>query len=276
MTPRGNTSRLSQEKAHAAQDGPQLSAVRQRRLLEIVRERGAMGIRGLCDYLQVSDTTVRRDLTYLDRRGLLSRTHGGVVANSMVGHDLPDSARLHINEEEKRRIGEAAVDLLEGDETVLIDAGTTALPIAMNARRKPNCTYVTTSLGIAQVLKDQGIAKHYLVGGSYLPVNDSYCGSIAIAAIRSLSFDIALLCVSAIDLQRRAISLGSEAYAHVQREIVSVSRKNVVVADHSKFRASAFVQTVHFDNLDAILTVQEVDDSVKAALAGEKLELRLA
>ena len=276
MTPRGNTSRLSQEKAHTAQDGPQLSAVRQRRLLEIVRERGAMGVRELCDYLQVSDATVRRDLTYLDSRGLLSRTHGGVVANSVVGHDLPDSARLHINEEEKHRIGEAAVDLLEGDETVLIDAGTTAIPIAMNARRKPNCTYVTTSLGIARILKDQGIAKHYLVGGAYLPINDSYCGSIAIAAIRSLSFDIALLCVSAIDVQRRAISLGSEAYAHVQREIVSVSRNNVVVADHSKFRASAFIQTVGFDNIDAILTVQEVDDSVKAAFAGEELELRLA
>ena len=72
-----------------AQDGPQLSAVRQHRLLEIVRERGAMGIRELCDYLQVSDATVRRDLTYLDRRGLLSRTHGGVVANSMVGGRAP-------------------------------------------------------------------------------------------------------------------------------------------------------------------------------------------
>ncbi|MCP4384275.1 MAG: DeoR/GlpR transcriptional regulator [Hyphomicrobiales bacterium] len=235
-----------------------------------------MGVRELCDYLQVSDATVRRDLTSLDRRGLLSRTHGGVVANSLVSHDLPDSARLYLNEDEKRRVGEAAIDLLEGDETVLIDAGTTALPIAMNARRKPNCTYVTTSLGISQILKDQGMAKHYLVGGSYLPINDSYCGSLAVAAIRSLSFDIALLCATAIDLQRRAISLGSEAYAQVQREIVSVSRKNIVVADHSKFRASAFAQTVSFDNLDAILTVREVDDGVKAAFAREQLELRLA
>ncbi len=274
MTPRGDIA-LSQPRAPAAPDGPQLSAVRQHRLLEIVRERGAMGIRELCDYLNVSDATVRRDLTYLDRRGLLSRTHGGVVANSLVSHDLPDSARLHLNEEEKRRIAETAIDMLEGSETVLIDAGTTTLPIAMNARRKPNCTYVTTSHGISQILKDQGIAKHYLIGGSYLPINDSYCGSIAVAAIRSLSFDVAFLCVTAIDVQRRAISMGSEPCAQVQREIVSVSRQNIVVADHSKFRASAFVQTVTFDKLDAILTVEEVDSSVKKAFAGEKLELRL-
>ena len=272
----GEAARLSQQEAHTAADGSQLSAVRQRRLLEIVRERGAMGVRELRDYLQVSDATVRRDLTLLDRRGLLSRTHGGVVANSLVSHDLPDSARLHLNEGEKRRIGEAAIELLEGEETVLLDSGTTALPIAMNTWRKPNCTYVTTSLGISQILKDQGIAKHYLVGGSYLPINDSYCGSIAIATIRSLSFDIAFLCASAIDVQRQSISLGSEAYAQVQREIVSVSRKNIVVADHSKFRTSAFAQTVSFDKLYAILTVEEVDDSVKVAFRREEPELLLA
>jgi len=266
---------LSPEMAQNVPDVPQLSAVRQRRLLEIVRERGAMGVRELCDYLQVSDATVRRDLTVLDRRGLLSRTHGGVVANSFVGHDLPGSTRIQLNEGEKRRVADAAIDMLEGNETVLLDAGTTTLPIAMNAQRKPNCTFVTTSLGISQILKDRGIANHYLVGGSYLAINDSYCGSIAIGAIRSLSFDVAFLCVTSIDVHRRAISLGSETYAQVQREIASVSRKNVVVADHSKFRASAFAQTVDFDSLDAILTVREINEDVKSAFAREKLELRL-
>jgi len=275
MTSMGG-SRLSQAGNQAALDGSRLSAVRQRRLLEIVQARGAMSIHDLCSYLRVSDATVRRDLGVLDRKGLLSRTHGGVVANSIVKFDPPESARLRTNEDEKRRIGEAAIEQLEGTETVMIGAGTTALSIAMNARRKPNCTFVTNSLGISQILKDQGIEQHYVIGGSYLPLNDSFCGSIAIATIRTLAFDVAFLCVSAIDVRRRAISSGNEVHAQVLREIIAVSRKNVVVADHSKFRAAAFTQIASFDDLDEIITDKGLDEGARLAFENEKMELRLA
>ena len=266
---------MTQAHDHNASDVQHLSAVRHKRLLEVVRERGAMGIRELCDYLQVSDATVRRDLTLLDRKGLLSRTHGGVVANSIVNYDLPESARIRLHEEEKGRIGAAAIDMLEDGETVMIDAGTTALSIAANARLKPNCTFVTTSLGISQILKDQGVERHYLIGGSYLPVNDSFCGSIAVSTIKTLSFDVAFLCVSSIDVRRRAISLGDEHYVAVQREIISAARKNIVVADHSKFKASAFTLSASFEELDAIITDKNIEDSARMAFENEELELRL-
>ncbi len=267
---------MTRSHENAAPEGAQLSAVRQKRLLEIVRQRNAVSIRDLCDYLQVSDATVRRDVTMLDRKGLLSRTHGGVVANSIVNFDLPQSDRVRLREEEKARIGGASLSMLQGDETVLIDAGTTALSIAMGARQHPGCTYVTTSLGAANILKEQGLNNYYLLGGAYLGVNDSFAGSITIAAIRNLSFDIAFLSVSAIDIHRRAISLGNEAYAQVQREILAVSRKNVVVADHTKFKASAFSQTATFEDLDAIVTDTMIDETARAAFDDDRLELILA
>lgn len=251
----------------------QLSAVRQKRLLEVVKDRSAISVRELCDYLQVSDATVRRDLTFLEKKKLLSRTHGGVVANSIVSFDLPHNARAQLNEDEKHRIGMKAIDMLEGNETVMIDAGTTALSVATHAHTKPNCTYVTTSLGVAQTLNENGINKHYLIGGSYLPLNGAYCGSIAIGAIRNLSFDVSFLCTSAIDIHRRAISMSSEMYSLVQREIISVSRQNIVIADHSKFKASAFSQTATFEDLDALITDSTIPDSTRQSLEDENLEL---
>lgn len=235
-----------------------------------------MNVRDLSAYLDVSEATVRRDLSALQRKGLVARTHGGVVANAIVGHDLPENARLKMNEEEKRRIAFAALDMLDGEETVLLDAGTTALTIALNASVKPGCTYVTTSLGIARALKEQGIKQHYLIGGAYHEINDSYTGSLTIAALRSLAFDVAFLCASSIDVHRRMISLGSETYAQVQKEIMVASRKNVVVADHSKFKAAAFACTATLDELDAIITVSELDTTVQEALLREDLELKLA
>lgn len=234
-----------------------------------------MNVRDLGAFLEVSEATVRRDLSALERKGLLARTHGGVIANAIVGHDVPENARLKMNEEEKRRIAFAALDMLDGEETVLLDAGTTALTIALNASAKPNCTYVTTCLGIARALKEQGIKQHYLIGGAHHETNDSYTGSLTIAAIRSLAFDVAFLCVSSIDVHRGVISLGSETYALVQKEIINASRKNVLVADHSKFKAAAFACTATLDELDAIITVTELDLTVKEALLQRNLELKL-
>ena len=255
-------------------DGSQLSAVRQRRLLEVVQARGAVSVRDLCDYLQVSDATIRRDIGVLDQKGLVSRTHGGVVANSIVRFDLPNTEREQINEAEKQRIGAIAIDLLKGNETVLIDAGTTALAMVDFVQRKPDCTYVTTSLGVSQRLREKGIERHYLIGGSYLAVNDSFCGSIAVSTIQTLSFDVALLCASAIDINRRAISISSEAYAQVQREIVKVSRKCILLADHTKFRASSFIQTARFDDIFKIITDKEIDPAIVRVFDDEELELR--
>jgi DeoR/GlpR family transcriptional regulator of sugar metabolism len=256
-------------------DGGQLTAVRQKNLLDAVQDRGAMSVRDICDYLGVSEATVRRDVTALHQKGLLARTHGGVVANSIVKHDISDSDRLKLNEPEKARIGEAAINLLHGGETVLIDAGTTGLAVAMNAHKRPDCTFATTSLGAAQILKESGIENFHMIGGSYVAVNDSFGGALAASMIRSLSFDVAFLCVTAVDIHRRAISLGNESYAQVQREIVTSARKKYVVADNSKFKASAFLLTAGFDDLSGIISNAPLDDDVKAFLSNEELELIL-
>ncbi len=253
----------------------QLLAVRHNQLLNVVKQRGAMNIKDLCEYLNVSEATVRRDLIFLDKKGLLFRTHGGVVSNDIVNFDQPESTRVQLNSDEKKRIGQVAINMLEGKETVLIDAGTTAQTIANFASQKPNCTYVTTSHGTAQILKDSGIRRFFLIGGSYNEINDSYIGSIAIQAIRSFSFDFAFLNVSAIDVNRRAISLGNESYAQVQKEIIASSRRKVVVADSSKFKASAFALTARFDDLDGIISVRDLDESIQRILGNESLELKL-
>ena len=107
--------------------------------------------------------------------------------------DLPNEERKSVGAEEKRRIGEAAIDMMVGDEVVFLDAGTSADAVASFAYKKPNCNYVTTSLGVANQLQKQRIANSYMIGGSYEPANDSFAGTIAISKLRTLPFDIAFL-----------------------------------------------------------------------------------
>ena len=254
----------------------ELAAVRRQKIADLVTSRGAMTLRELCDHFSVSDATMRRDLHSLDKDGSVVRTHGGVMKNSSVLVDLPNEQRKSLGADEKRRIGRAAIKLLQGDEVVFLDAGTTAHAVAVQATEKPGCTYVTTSLGITNKLQSLGIANFYLVGGSYEPINESFAGTLAVEALRSLSFDVAFICCSAIDLESRSISVASEAYSQVQKEVMSNSRKKYVIADSSKFKPSAFMRTAAFSQITGIITNSETSRNSLDLLGKTNLELVLA
>ncbi|MCR9235784.1 MAG: DeoR/GlpR family DNA-binding transcription regulator [Alphaproteobacteria bacterium] len=252
-----------------------LAAVRRQKIALIVRARGSMGIRDLSEEFGVSEATIRRDLRALDDGGVVVRTHGGVLVNSNVMVDLPNEERKSVGAEEKRRIGEAAIEMLSGDEVVFLDAGTTAHAVAAYAHKKPGCNYVTTSLGVANQLQAQGISNFYMIGGAYQPVNDSFTGTLAISALRGLSFDIAFLCCSAVDVHKSSISVASEAYSQVQKEVILNSRRRFVVADSSKFKSNAFMRTARFDQITGIITNVELDEGTAAQVAEANLELLL-
>ncbi len=253
-----------------------LSGVRRRKIAELVEQRGSLGVRDLCEQFGMSEATIRRDLRELGEQGLVTRTHGGVMINSRVMSDLPNEERKLLATDAKRRIGLAALELLTGDEVVFLDAGTTALCLAENASLRPDCRYVTTSLGVARRLKVQGIRSFFVIGGAYQSVNDSFVGTLAISALRSLSFDIAFLCCSAVDVTHRSIAIADEAYSQIHKEAIASSRRRIVIAHHDKFAANAFVRTANFDHLDGIVTNRELDDDVLARLSSTDLEVILA
>jgi DeoR/GlpR family transcriptional regulator of sugar metabolism len=253
-----------------------LSGVRRRKIAELVEQHGSVGVRDLCEHFGMSEATIRRDLRELGEQGLVTRTHGGVMINSRVMSDLPNEERKLVAADAKRRIGLAAIEMLTGDEVVFLDAGTTALCLAENAHLRPDCRYVTTSLGVARRLKLQDIRSFFMIGGSYQSVNDSFAGILAISALRTLSFDIAFLCCSAIDVTHRSIAIGDEAYSQVQTEAVASARQKIVVAHHDKFAANAFVRTASFDQLDGIVTNRELDEDIVARLSSTDLEVTLA
>lgn len=257
-------------------DNFELAAVRREKIVDLVGLRGAMTLRDLCDHFGVSNATMRRDLQALDGEGRVERTHGGVMKNTSVLRDLPNDQRKSVGAAEKSRIGLAAINLLSGDEVVFLDAGTTAHAVAVQANKKPQCTYVTTSLGIARKLQSLGIDDFYLVGGAYEPINDSFAGTLAIEALRSLSFDVAFICCSAIDLKNRSISVASEAYSQVQKEVLSNARTKLVIADGSKFKPSAFMRTAVFSQISGIITNSDANESDLNLIRKTNLEVVLA
>lgn len=255
-------------------EGLGLAGARRAKIETLVRERGAISVKELCQELKKSEATIRRDILELADKGSVTRTHGGVMVNSNVIYDLPNKERKSLWAAEKGRIGHAAIQMLTGNEVVFLDAGTTSLAVAEQAHLKPSCHYVTTSLGVARRLKAQEIEDFFLVGGSYNAVNDSFVGTLAIAAIRSLSFDISFLCCSAINMSRGSIGMFDHAYSQIHKEAIAASQANYVIADSSKFEATAFIWTAELRELDGVITNHELNDDIVTQLK-EKMEVVL-
>ncbi|MFT6329753.1 MAG: DeoR/GlpR family transcriptional regulator of sugar metabolism [Bermanella sp.] len=238
------------------------AAARQTKIIELIEKDNSVKLSFLRVLFDVSETTIRRDLATLEDNKKLTRTYGGAVANLLVSKELSNDDRAITNVEEKLKICRVASDLILTEQTVFIDSGTTAAQLASILPKDKKCTYVTNCRGIANELHRRGIMSFYLIGGSYLEVNDSFVGALAIDAIRALSIDLTFLCVSAIDIKRCQIGLRNDAYSQFQREVIAVSRQNYVLADHSKFRASAFISTATFDQIDGIITSELVGKEV--------------
>jgi DeoR/GlpR family transcriptional regulator of sugar metabolism len=257
-------------------DALDLAGVRRRKIAKLVEERGSVGVRDLSEQFGVSDVTIRRDLKELGQLGVVTRTHGGVMINSAIMGDLSNEERKIVAHAEKTRIGRSAIEMLSGTEVVFLDAGTTALSVAQNAHLKPDCHYVTTCLGVANLLMEQDIKHFFLIGGAYRGTNDSFTGTLAIAALRSLSFDMSFLCCSAIDIGRRSIAINDDVYSLVQQEAVASSRRNIVVAHTDKMSTNGFVHTASFDQLDCIITDSSLNEENRAQLKHANIEVVLA
>lgn len=256
-------------------DDKDLSGSRRRQIVKLVREKEQVSVHELCETFKKSEATIRRDLSVIASKGLVTRTHGGVLINLSALTDIPNESRKEISSAQKKRIGYAAIDMLRGDEVVFIDAGTTSLALAEVAHLKPNCQYITTSLGVAQLLRAQNIKNFFLIGGSYNEVNDSFVGALAMSAIRSLTFDISFLCCTSINVYKGVIGVSDYDYCQIQQEIVSASKANFVIADSNKFAAMARMWTAKFSDLDGIITDKDLDDEYVTQLKQKEMEVVL-
>src|SRR5689334_11894825 len=126
-----------------------MRADRQRKILELIAQNGQVAVTDLCALFGVSEMTVRRDLSELDREGLLRRVHGGAMSSLGRSYEPPYPLRATENLRYKVAIGRAAAEMISDGESIAFDVGTTTLEIARALEGKRNLTILTASLPIA-------------------------------------------------------------------------------------------------------------------------------
>lgn len=227
---------------------------RQARLIELIRSELFVDVQILRDQLGVSIATIRRDLSELESKGMLKRTHGGATVINQVTRDTVASVREVTNAPEKALIGAAAAELVADGDAVVIDSGTTSLQVAKLLAPNPTLTFVTNGTDVLRALVDGGARNVQFIGGEYVDINHSCGGPMAAEQVRRFNVDKAILSVSSVDVKRHLICTLSPQIGCVQQAMIEIAQEAIVVADHSKFDRTALTVIERLDALDYIVT----------------------
>ena len=224
---------------------------------------GSVAVTALCERLGVSAATVRRDLELLETQRLLTRTHGGAVAQ-MVSYELPLRYKAARHQEEKRRIGREAAERVRDGSVIGLTGGTTTTEVA-RAIVDLNLTVVTNALNIAGELAIRPNIKLVITGGVVRPESYELVGPLAELGLADLHLDIAFIGADGLTAAD-GLTTHHEVEAHTDRALIDRAPHVVVVADGSKLGRVAFARICPISAVHELITDREADPRELAAL----------
>lgn len=203
---------------------------RRSRILQITEEFGFVSLQRLAAEVDASESTVRRDLEYLDKQGQIRRTRGGA---SYAGESLTDfTVRQSQASVEKRSIARLTADLIQPGETVLLDGGTTTLEVARHLGGK-SLQVVTNSIPIASLLMNQAQIELIFIGGYVYPKTGVALGDQAVEALRNIY--VSRLVMSTGGVTSEGLFNSNALLVDTERQMIRAAEQVTLVADHSKF-----------------------------------------
>jgi DeoR/GlpR family transcriptional regulator of sugar metabolism len=182
----------------------------------------------LMDLLEASEATVRRDLEWLERKGILERTHGGAVLNQRVIFEQEYQLRLKNFPEEKKRIGELAASLVEEGDIVFINSGTTATQVFPHIPRSPRIMVFTNNVSALVDIGDPGFSLN-LTGGEFQARSNSLSGRFALDNLNMVFANKLILGVDGISL-KHGLTVPTNPEAEVVRKMIERTKGKIIIA----------------------------------------------
>jgi DeoR/GlpR family transcriptional regulator of sugar metabolism len=220
-------------------------------ILELLEQARQVNIRELASRFAVSEMTIRRDLSELERQGLALRTHGGAVPTGRLRFlrmGLPN----YQASEAKATIGKLAAGLVTRGQTVMIDTGTTALEVARHLPQDADITVATTSLCVAQDLYDSSI-KVLLLGGFLRSEFPSVYGPMTEKLLHDIRVDALFIGCDGADSKTGFYS-NDLHISSLEQAMTRIADKVVVVSESSKFGRRAFARYATPEDVDVLVT----------------------
>ena len=231
------------------------------KILGQLKTKGAVKVSDLAPQFKISESTIRRDINDLDSMGKLQKVFGGAADNSMniniIDTDMETKSSVHV--EEKNEVARYAATLINDNDFVFIDAGSTTAMMIDYLENK-SVTYVTNGISHGQKLAHRGF-KVFITGGHLKPSTEAIVGTETISFLSKCNFTKCFIGVNGID-KNRGFTTPDLDESLVKTEAMKKAYMTYVLADNSKFGC---VSSVSFGDMSkaCIITDKLEDDTFK-------------
>ncbi|MDQ1913751.1 DeoR/GlpR family DNA-binding transcription regulator [Paenibacillus sp. GD4] len=222
-------------------------------ILQRLNTEGKVQVHHLSQLLNVSTETVRRDLDRLEKEGKLRKVYGGAVKIRMELVEPPFLKRTQMRKEEKAAIGKLAASLVEDNETIMLDNGTTTIEILPHLKDRHNLTVITHSVPILNLAMEVFKGNLIFVGGEINLQYHAATGSLTEHLLDRFKVTKAFISVGGISMAD-GITDYHLAEAVISRKMMERAEQAIVVADHSKFGKSTFAKISKLEDVSMLIT----------------------
>jgi len=247
---------------------------RRQKILSLLQTEGRVLVSNLSKVFNVSQITIRKDLDSLHSRGLVQRSHGGALppsSSALFDPSLQEKQQLHA--EEKQRIAEAAVKMVQEGSCVMLDSGTTTAAIAQALKKFSALTVITNSINIAAELASTNL-EVILTGGTLRKNSFSLVGPVAEDVLAEMHADVLFLGVDGFDPEI-GLTTPNLLESRVNRAMIGSATKIVAVCDSTKFYRRSLSRIVPVSALHHVITDHGVPQAAVDALKKQNIGVTL-
>ncbi len=237
-------------------------------IIKILSKRKKITVQELTERLNVSEVTIRKDLSILEEQGKIERIHGGAVLAEDKELIRNINVRFEEHVEEKIAIAKRAMELIREGDTIYLDSGSTSYFLARELNNSGiNVRILTNSLDVITELSDSPYISLLSTGGSLRREARSFIGPIAIETIRNFQIETSFLGTTGFS-EEGIFSAQNTLEAEVKKSVIKSSKRTVMLVDHHKFGTTAFSIFARPEDIDILITDSGCKDRKKILSLG--------
>ena len=241
-------------------------------IIETLIKHESVQVSALSTLLGVSAVTIRKDLTELEKENKLYRSHGRAILINPYINNRSVNEKEKLATEEKNNIGKAAAAMISRDDSIIIASGTTVHALARCIRPIHKLTVISASLPVSEILANNEAIDIIQLGGTLRHSSNSVVGKYAESILSNFCCSKLFLGVDGIDLEF-GITTTDVREADLNREMMRIAQKCVVLADSSKFRRRGFSKIANIEDVDIIITDSRIPNSIAQQIEDMGIEL---
>ncbi|MFZ2656820.1 MAG: DeoR/GlpR family DNA-binding transcription regulator [Victivallales bacterium] len=240
-------------------------------ILDILLKEKKISVGELSSRLGVSEVTIRKDLTELEKQGRLLRRYGGAIPAENPQQVVSHLKRVSQQQDEKHRIAKLAASMINDGENILLDAGSTILALAKELHGR-ELRVVTNNIAVAnELLPDEKIVVE-VIGGTLRKASGALVGPWACRSLENIRVDKVFLGCSGFD-PKLGFSSENAVEAETKHKMLNCAPEIIILSDHTKFSRPAFANFAKPDQVTTIITDKKLPEEISKNLKKSNIKI---